>query len=455
MPNAIEIDPSTAIAGDHHGGRSSRTRGDGRRAWGQGGSRVRRLALAACLVAIGAGAATLVAHGSGTRVTPAKMVPLGTATVHRGDLIETQRYRGRLSYPPRGSAHLSGPGTVTSLPHAGQMLTEGASIASVDDRPVGVLFGTTPLYRPLGTANTTSAQLAVRLARADLLAAQAALLQTQSPDAERGGLGGGGGSSESEAAGVAVSSARAARVAQTQVSVDEARERLLGAERALSQVRAPQRGPDVALVAGDMAALGYYRGFTDSWNAALQDAVRLWQDHIGAPPSGDIDPDDVLVVSGAARVTGVQGGLGDAPSAVTISLSSPSRLATFRLRNGVPGRLARGRRVRLSAAGAAGAGRVVSVKTNDGSAVVQVAFDQSSALARVASTVVSMSVRTASRRDVLTVPTQALLALASGGYALQLPDGRLLGVRTGVVQGGDIEVSGRSVYGGLRVVSVT
>jgi hypothetical protein len=94
------------------------------------------------------------------------------------------------------------------------------------------------------------------------------------------------------------------------------------------------------------------------------------------------------------------------------------------------------------------------VNTSDRSAIVQVAFDQSSKLARTGSTRVTMSVTTADRRNVLTVPTQALLALASGGYALQLPDGRLVAVRSGIVQGGDIEVSGRGVRRGLRVVSV-
>jgi hypothetical protein len=393
--------------------------------------------VAVCLVAIGAGAAALVTHGSGTRVAPAKAVPLGTATVHRGDLIETQRYRGRLSYPSRGSVHLSGPGTVTSLPHVGQILTEGASVASVDDQPIGVLFGASPLYRTLGLANATSAQLALKVAQANLLAAQANL--PRRPES--------GGVASSSLTGVA-------RAAQAQVDVDEAQDRLLGAQRALQRAQAPQRGPDVALVAGNMTALGYYRGFTDSWNAALQDAVRQWQDHIGATPSGEIKPADALVVSGAARVTGVQGGLGDAPSAVTISLSSPARLATFRLQNGVPAALAPGRRVRLSAGGDAAAGRVTSLNTSQQSATVQVEFDQSSRLARISSTVVSMSVRRADRRNVLTVPTQALLALASGGYALQLPGGRLLAVRTGIVQGGDIEVSGPGVHGGVRVVSV-
>jgi hypothetical protein len=418
----------------------------GRRVWRHARSRTGRLGLAVGLVSIGAGAATLVAHGSGIRVAPAAAVPLGTATVHRGALIEIHRYRGRLSYPSRASAHLSGPGTVTSLPRVGQTLTDGASVASVDDRPIGVLFGTTPLYRTLGAANTTSAQLAVRAAQANLLAAQAGLSQTTQPvDAGRGG----------SDAGAVGSETRAARVAQAQVGVDEARSRLLGAQRALGQAQAPQQGPDVALVAGNMAALGYYRGVADSWNATLRDAVRRWQEHIGATPSGDIGPDDVLVVSGAARVTGVRGALGDAPAAVTISLSSPSRLAIFRLRNGVPASLARGRRVRLSAGGDAATGRVASVNTSRRSATVQVAFDQASAVGRSGSTVVTMSVTTADRRNVLTVPTQALLALASGGYALQLPDGRLLAVRTGIVQAGEIEVSGRGVHKGLRVVSVT
>ena len=163
----------------------------------------------------------------------------------------------------------------------------------------------------------------------------------------------------------------------------------------------------------------------------------------------------MLVVSGAARVSGVQGALGDAPSAVTISLSSPSRVATFRLLNGVPAVLARGRRVRISASGAAATGRVTSVNTNHGSAIVQAAFDQSSALAHIGSAVVTMAVTTADRRNVLTVPTQALLALASVRIRASAPDGRLLAVRTGIVQGGDIEVSGRGVHAGLRVVSVT
>jgi hypothetical protein len=404
----------------------------------RGRSRLGRLGLAACLVLTGAGVATLVVHGSGTGAVVAKAVPLGTATVHRGDLIEVQRYHGELSFPARAGVNLSGPGTVTSLPHVGEILSDGASVAGVDDRPIGVLFGKTPLYRTLGAANTAGARLAVSVARADLLGAEAGLSQA----VHRSGAG-------------RPSTARAASAAEAQVGVDEARARLRGAQQALQSVLTPQRGPDVTLVATNMTALGYYRGAGDGWNAELEDAVRQWQDRIGATPSGDIDPNDVLVVSGTARVNAVRGELGGVPAAVTISLSALSRLATFRLGNGVPGTLVAGRRVMLSAGGDRVAGRVASIRTSHRSTTVQVAFAQSSALAHIVSTRVTMSVTTADLRNVLTVPTQALLALASGGYALQLPEGRLLAVRTGIVQGGDIEVSGAGVHRGLRVVSVT
>jgi hypothetical protein len=401
-------------------------------------SRLGLLVLGVCLVAVGAGLTSLVIHG-GKRAAPAKALPLGTTTVGLGDLVQTQRYTGVLSHPSRGSVSLSGSGTVTSVPRDGQILREGTSVASVDDHRIGVLFGRTSLYRTLRSETPTDAQLAVQVAQANLLAAQATLSQA----------------SRSSKAKRASAPAHHASVVQAQVSVDEARDRLASAEGALRKAQTPQQGPDVALVAGDMTALGYYHGSADGWNASLEDAVRMWQEHIGAAHTGEIDPDDVLVVGGPARVSDVRGQLGSSPSAVTFSLDSLSRVATFKIHNGAPAALAPGRHVMLSAAGDTTTARVTSVKTSHQIATVEVAIDQSSRLARIGSSQVAMTVTIADRRNVLIVPTQALLALASGGYALQLPTGRLLAVRTGIVQAGDIEVSGQGVHQGLRVVSVT
>ncbi len=401
-------------------------------------SRLGLLAFAIGLVAIGAVAASLIVHG-GSRGAAAKPVPLGTATVRLGNLIKTQRYTGVLSYPSRGSVGLSGAGTVTSLPHVGQIMTRGGSAAGVDDRSIGVLFGRTSLYRTLELADPAGAQLAVQVAQANLLAAEANLSAASQPSKAR----------------APSLPAHAASVDQAQVNVAEARARLLTAEQVLRGLQTPQRGPDVTLVADNMTALGYYHGPSDSWSAALGDAVREWQLHIGATPTGDINPDDVLVLAGPARVSSVEGELGAAPSAVTLAFGSLSRVATFTIHNGTPAALTVGAHVRLSAADERAVGRVASVKTSHRVATVVVSFAQSARLARIGSTQVAMSLTIADQRNVLTVPTQALLALASGGYALQLPSGRLVAVHTSTVQGGRIEVAGAGVHAGMTVVSVT
>jgi hypothetical protein len=57
---------------------------------------------------------------------------------------------------------------------------------------------------------------------------------------------------------------------------------------------------------------------------------------------------------------------------------------------------------------------------------------------------------------VMAVPISALLALSGGGYGLEVigPSGRhtLVGVRTGVFASGDVQVSGRGLAPGTRVV---
>jgi hypothetical protein len=69
---------------------------------------------------------------------------------------------------------------------------------------------------------------------------------------------------------------------------------------------------------------------------------------------------------------------------------------------------------------------------------------------------VQVSLTVQSVQHVLAVPVSALLALAGGGYGLEVvsPSGRhhLVGVHTGVFAGGDVQVSGASLAQGTRVV---
>jgi hypothetical protein len=70
---------------------------------------------------------------------------------------------------------------------------------------------------------------------------------------------------------------------------------------------------------------------------------------------------------------------------------------------------------------------------------------------------VEVSINTASVPDALCVPVDALLALAGGGYALEVAEGaahRLESVTTGLFDDAEglVQVSGPSVRAGQRVV---
>jgi hypothetical protein len=70
---------------------------------------------------------------------------------------------------------------------------------------------------------------------------------------------------------------------------------------------------------------------------------------------------------------------------------------------------------------------------------------------------VQVSLVTQSVRNVLAVPVTALLALAGGGYGVELagPNGRdrLVGVTTGLFANTLVEVSGPDIRAGLKVVT--
>jgi hypothetical protein len=68
---------------------------------------------------------------------------------------------------------------------------------------------------------------------------------------------------------------------------------------------------------------------------------------------------------------------------------------------------------------------------------------------------VQVSLTVQSVQHVLAVPVAALLALAGGGYGLEVvePSGHhvLVPVRTGVFAGGEVEVNGAGIAAGARV----
>jgi hypothetical protein len=296
------------------------------------------------------------------------------------------------------------------------------------------MFGATPLYRALGTTNTTSQRLAVGRAHAGVLVAQAALARARSVH----GVG------------------AAAGLAEANSAVSEARYQLAGAEKTLRRAETAPTGLDVEVLADNLAALGYYHGSGPVWSQPLQAAVSAWQHHIGMSATGRVSPSDVVILRGPSRVAAVNGRLGAPASSVGISLSATFALAVFHLHKAVPHSLTRRRQVLVStAAGKSATGTVSRVTASGSTTTVVVTLPRGSSLADSNTTKVTMTVTISARRNVLVVPIQALLALASGGSAVQLPDGRLVPVKITASHGDDVAISGVGVRPGLRVVSVS
>jgi peptidoglycan hydrolase-like protein with peptidoglycan-binding domain len=353
-----------------------------------GRGRAGRLAAAgAALAVLGAAAWTVAA-----RPGPAAgdQVATATATVTRRDLRATEEVDGTLGYGDARKVVNGRQGTVTALPAEGAVVTRGRALYRVDDRPVPLLYGRLPAWRPLS------------------------------------------------------------------VGVDD--------------------GPDVRQLERNLVALGHDpdREVTvdDHFTWATRAAVRRWQEAAGLEETGTFQPGDAVWQPGPVRVGTVQAAVGDAarPGSPVLEVTSTTRQVTIDLDASRQPYVRAGDRVDLELPGwRTTTGRVRSVgkvaatpdPASDGqgdstpTVELVVSLDHPGDTGRLDQAPVDASITTEVRRGVLAVPVNALLALAEGGYAVEVErDGRrqLVGVRTGLFAEGQVEVTGAGLRAGDRVV---
>jgi peptidoglycan hydrolase-like protein with peptidoglycan-binding domain len=106
------------------------------------------------LVATGGLAAVVALVVVGNRLdsdTSAGATPAGrsTAIVARRDLVQRSTVSGTLGYADAREVLNSRQGTITSLPEEGRVLSPGAVLYRLDERPVVLLAGSKPAWRPL------------------------------------------------------------------------------------------------------------------------------------------------------------------------------------------------------------------------------------------------------------------------------------------------------------------
>jgi peptidoglycan hydrolase-like protein with peptidoglycan-binding domain len=229
------------------------------------------------------------------------------------------------------------------------------------------------------------------------------------------------------------------------------------------------RGPDVRQLEANLQALGY-GGFTvdDLFTASTGTAVRRWQKDLGLTQTGTVEQGRVLFAAGPVRVDSVTASVNEATGdghevlkytgttrQVTVRLDvADQRLARkgadvqIRLPDGkqVPGRINRVYTV------------IQPANTSDGPPNTKVetlvALNDPNAAAGVEAAVVNVVFTAAERKDVLTVPIAALVALVEGGYGVEVIEGgttRYVRVETGLFAGGRVEISGDGLTAGMTV----
>jgi len=80
---------------------------------------------------------------------------LATTTIRRTDLSDSRLVGGTLGYGAPHAVKGAGPGVVTKLPAVGAKVRRGTVLYRVDDQPVVVLYGDTPLFRPIDKPGLT------------------------------------------------------------------------------------------------------------------------------------------------------------------------------------------------------------------------------------------------------------------------------------------------------------
>ncbi|WP_416984963.1 hypothetical protein [Streptomyces sp. T028] len=356
-------------------------------------------------------------------------VRTATAVVTRSDLSNAQTLDGTLGYGRATTVKGGKAGLITWLPATGTTVRRGEPLYRVDNVPVPVFYGSTPLYRTLEATNTTGPDV-----------------KTVADNLEELGYD------------IGVQPAVGTWVTP-QPSTSEP----------VASSTASAAPPSSAPPATSTTPVRVKRG-DGVLTASLVAAIKRWQTAAGIPSTGSLGVGDLTVLSGAVRVEGVQAQLADPADGTLMTVTSTTKSVTVSVDPDAAGSMRRGDTVTVSLPDDSTAeGTIASigatVRTSDASSgddtsgqprlTVAISLRDTGAVRGLNSAPVRVSFTSETRKGVLTVPVGALMALREGGYAVQLPGGRLVAVKTGMFSKGLVEISGAGIGAGTKVVTTS
>lgn len=318
-----------------------------------------------------------------------------TQTVSRRSLSETTSVNGTLGFAGDYAVLGQLRGTITWLPMAGQVIDQGQVLYRVDGYPVVLLYGSTPAYRTLAEG------------------------------------------------------ASAADVT----------------------------GADVAELNHDLVALGFVEksdvdSAWDEFGWATKAGIEKLQEHLGVRQTGTLSLGQVVFLPTAGRVTHLQAKLGGQAGGPVLSATSTTRQVSVALDASLQSEVKAGDSVSITlpdntttAGTVTSVGTVATTPSNSSggsgnstptvSVTIRATDPQATGRLDQAPVLVAITERTV--HNALVVPVNALLALAGGGYAVEVAnaDGarRLVSVSPGLFDdaAGLVQVSGSGLAAGQHV----
>ncbi|MEV6492794.1 peptidoglycan-binding domain-containing protein [Actinoplanes sp. NPDC051633] len=244
---------------------------------------------------------------------------------------------------------------------------------------------------------------------------------------------------------------------------------LYGKLPAYRTLRNGVEGRDVKQLEQNLWALGY-RGFTvdKEYTYATADAVEQWQDDLGVPETGAVEPAAVVYAAGPVRVDSHQIAAGDElqPGGGVLSTTGTARVGVVELEVDDQRLAKKGAKVQVTLPdGTETTATISHVETvvvpadnPDGEPTtaidVTVTFPAGKAPKGLDAASIDVAFTAATADNVLTVPVTALLALSEGGYGVEVVSGSatsIVAVKTGMFADGKVEVSGTGIGEGTVV----
>jgi hypothetical protein len=412
------------------------------------------------LTAVGAGAVlVLVAGIAGAQLLPsrsssaagaAKPVKVQTAQVTRTDLATTTSLPGQLGYGTEHAVKAGADGEVTWLPKVGRTLTRGQQVFRVDDQPVVLFYGRTPLFRSLDRTGLVGRD--VRMVADNLQALGYSIGYQPGVGTLVRQPGDPSASTPSNPPNTATTTSKSDD--STGSSKNDDTTTPAGAASTSPAATAAAPVTRIEVRPGDAVL-----------TTSLRAAIRRWQGRIGATRTGILEVGSVLVQPAKIRVSSVTAQLGDSADAPLISVTGTGKVVTVSIEATEMESIRGAKKVTVTLpTGTSAAGRVSSlsrvVAVPDGqdttpSSTATIVLNRLATVRHLDSAPVQVQFTAEARKHVLAVPVGALLALSEGGYAVQVPGGPLLPVTVGLFAKGLVQVRGAGISAGTTVVTTS